>query len=464
MFFFIDDVEYSNDGTARINYTIDEYSTWHDYYTMLPCFVEREHVIDDTIGLHTVPEGLETGEYIINDAGIITNKLRREACYICMGVSFVPANTLWVTDERMYGNIFSGLTYVIFSLEENASKFVRVYDKMGRGDAIVNMFMLPSSLVIDPQWQTGSYEDITDITFALLPTSMSDMKIDSDLTFNINSSINGYIPKNNKLYVFPYNFLSLSNNSGSQLDFRYEDFINNTPIFDVFAVESANVPCIVRPKNYKLYNNSSSINDIFYNYGLSMGKLPQCSWQTDLYTNWMTHNGVNILGTKIDAPTSHAIGGSLQALSSAATMDVVGIGSGLGQMFGSVQEMYRHSMQSPALNGQLSISDLTFSHDVLTGTYYKISIRREYAEIIDNWFSRFGYKINRVKIPNHSNRENFNYIKIGAGENIGYSNNNTRSIPAKSMDIINNIYRNGVTVWNNHTNLGNYNISNNITQ
>ena len=195
-----------------------------------------------------------------------------------------------------------------------------------------------------------------------------------------------------------------------------------------------------------------------------MGKLPQCSWQTDLYTNWMTHNGVNILGTKIDAPTSHAIGGSLQALSSAATMDVVGIGSGLGQMFGSVQEMYRHSMQSPALNGQLSISDLTFSHDVLTGTYYKISIRREYAEIIDNWFSRFGYKINRVKIPNHSNRENFNYIKIGAGENIGYSNNNTRSIPAKSMDIINNIYRNGVTVWNNHTNLGNYNISNNITQ
>ena len=61
-FAFIDDVIYDNDGTARIRYTVDEFSTWFDYWEAEPCFVEREHVSDDTVGLHTIPEGLEFGD------------------------------------------------------------------------------------------------------------------------------------------------------------------------------------------------------------------------------------------------------------------------------------------------------------------------------------------------------------------------------------------------------------------
>ena len=33
---------------------------------MKPSFIEREHVSDDTIGIHTVPEGLETGPYTVD--------------------------------------------------------------------------------------------------------------------------------------------------------------------------------------------------------------------------------------------------------------------------------------------------------------------------------------------------------------------------------------------------------------
>ena len=63
-FGFIDEVEYVSDKTTRINYTIDECSTWFDYWNPRKCFVVREHTNDDTIGHNTVPEPLEIGEYV----------------------------------------------------------------------------------------------------------------------------------------------------------------------------------------------------------------------------------------------------------------------------------------------------------------------------------------------------------------------------------------------------------------
>lgn len=87
----------------------------------------------------------------------------------------------------------------------------------------------------------------------------------------------------------------------------------------------------------------------------------------------------------------------------------------------------------------------------------------EYAAIIDDWFNRFGYKINRVKIPNQIGRRYWNYIQIGSSENIGYSPSNaSRSVPASSMEIINTIYRNGTTIWHDHANIGNYSLNNTI--
>lgn len=63
-FAWIDDVIYKSNGTTEIQYTIDYWSTWFDYWQKKACFVVREHVNDDTIGLHTVPENLDVGDLI----------------------------------------------------------------------------------------------------------------------------------------------------------------------------------------------------------------------------------------------------------------------------------------------------------------------------------------------------------------------------------------------------------------
>ena len=466
-FAFIDDVIYDNDGTARIRYTVDEFSTWFDYWNPEPCFVEREHVNDDTIGLHTYPEGLEYGDYVINGTGDIAASLN-DTPLICIGVSYLPDNTPFAVDNRLYGGVYSGMYYILFKFTESAAKFVKAMADIGKANDLVCVFMIPLSLAgvsYSDGWSTGNLGEQTNINFRVLPNTSAIQGTDDfviPLATNVSvsrpSTINGYSPKNNKLFCYPYNCLSISNNAGMQAEFRYEDFINNNPLFNVVGIPTPSGSGWLYPVNYKKNGDAKS----GFNWGIPLAKFPQGSCNADMYTNWMTQNGINLFGHRIDAPTSHAIGGSLQALGGALTLNPESIGSGLGQMFGAVNEQYRASMIPNQIVGQTANGDVTFAYNKMAPTYYKMTIRSEYAAIIDDWFSRFGYKINRVKLPNQIGRTYWNFVKIGAGESIGYSTNTSRSVPAASMEVINTIYRNGTTIWHNHANIGNYSLNNTI--
>lgn len=460
-FAFIDDVIYANDGTAKIQFTIDEFATWFDYWNPEACFVEREHVTNDAVGLHTIPEGLEFGEYVINVSGDVETNLQQNE-YVVIGVSWLPDNTDFYTYNRVYGGVFSGMSYFCFKYIESASNFIQAYTKAGHVNDIINLFMIPESLSgltnSSTRWKNVSLEGIA-MNLALLPNQAGVITVRNDITLTSPSTINGYSPKNNKLFCWPYNCLTVSNNAGTQAEYRYEDFVNNTPIFSIIGVPSPSGSVMFLPNNYKKYNDTRA----GFNWGIPIAKYPQGSWNKDQYTNWMTQNGINLLGTKIDAPTSHAIGGSLQALTSAMAGEYGGIGTGLGQMFGSVQEMYRASLIPSTIGGQVNSGDVTYAYNKMSPTYYKMTIKEEYARVIDEWFSRFGYKINRVKVPNQTGRTYWNYVQIGASESIGYSSNVNRSVPASSMDVINNIYRNGTTIWHNHANVGNYSLNNTIS-
>lgn len=460
-FAFINNVEYANDGTSKIHYTIDEFSTWYSYIGIEPCFVEREHVNDDTIGLHTIPEGLEYGEYITMLSGDIETDLYTTEL-ICIGTSYLPDNTPFATPNRVYAGVFSGMYYILFKFTESAAKFVQAMSDIGHANDIQCLFMIPLKIAnvdYNDGWSTANLGNQTGINFRVLPNSAGVITLrDADIILSSPTSINGYVPKNNKLFTYPYNCLSISNNVGTQAEFRYEDFINNTPVFSLVAAVSPSCSVWLYPDNYKKYAGSKS----GYNWGIPVAKYPMGSWNSDMYTNWMTQNGINLFGNRIDAATSHAIMGSMQTLSSVLTKDYSGIGTGLGNMFGAVQESYKASMIPNHIGGQVNSGDVAYAYNKMSPTYYKMTIKEEYARVIDDWFTRFGYKINRVKIPNITGRKYWNYVQIGASESIGYSNNINRSVPETSMEIINNIFRNGTTIWHNHSDVGNYNLNNTI--
>lgn len=84
-----------------------------------------------------------------------------------------------------------------------------------------------------------------------------------------------------------------------------------------------------------------------------------------------------------------------------------------------------------------------------------MSIKEEFARIIDDFFSMFGYKTNKVKIPNLTGRQNWNYIKT-------IDCNITGNLPQQDLQEIKDMFNNGLTIWHNTSTFLDYSQSNNI--
>lgn len=457
---FITECTYVNDGLTTLKIETDVFQTWQFDITYMNSFIEREHVSDDTIGLHTIPEGIETGEYIVNASGAVSTNLDTTPL-ICIGVSYLPDNTPFMTNNRMYGGVFSGVYYVLFKFTESAAKFVQAFSDIGHADDIVNVFMIPiviANVDYDNGWSTGNLGNQTGINFKVLPntpaiTGTTDFVIPvaTEVSITKPSSLNGYSPKNNKLFCYPYNCLSITNNVGTQAEFRYEDFTNGNPKFNIVAVPSPSCSGWLYPVNYKLDTTSKS----GYNWGLSIGKYPQGSCNSDMYTNWMTQNGVNIMGIKLNASETQILAGATQALIGGAGLDTENIGGGLGKMFGAIQTQYKASMIPNQIQGQVNAGDIGYAYNKMSPTYYKMSIRYEYAKMIDDFFTMYGYKVNRLGSINIHKRSNWDYIKC-------INVNLEGAIPESDLNKIRTLFNNGCTFWHNTSHFLDYSQTNSI--
>lgn len=80
------------------------------------------------------------------------------------------------------------------------------------------------------------------------------------------------------------------------------------------------------------------------------------------------------------------------------------------------------------------------------------TIRSEYAEQLTNYFKMFGYKVNKLEIPNTKSRKYYNYIKTVDANIVG-------NIPNNYLNTLKGIFDHGLTIW--HTDdIGNYNLNN----
>ena len=85
--------------------------------------------------------------------------------------------------------------------------------------------------------------------------------------------------------------------------------------------------------------------------------------------------------------------------------------------------------------------------------FYYAYIRKEFAQIIDEYFNMYGYATHRVKVPNRVIRPHWNYVKT---INVSL----TGSVPADDMALLRSIYDKGVTFWRNGNEVGQYNLDN----
>lgn len=446
-FAFVDSIEYVNDNCVRIRYTIDEFSTWFDYWTPRSCFIVREHTNDDTVGANLIDEGLETGEYVVNDTSYYNGL--DELLYIVFATERYdePDPPLEEDFATNLGGIYSnGVAYANDNIAAMQG-ILQLYANAGKSDAIYAMYMVPKGFVVqDPQYMR-------------LPNQLAPVE-KTYIISNPTQTLNGYTPKNNKLKCFPYRYLLMNNNNGISNVLHYEKFTTGVN----FIIKG--VPCV--GGSFKCVPHNYDNVDYNENEGIMAGKFPTLNWSKDEYINWLTQNGINVMGIELNAYDAATVGAGIQTGLGVAQAAIglpggaENIGSGIGSLFSAVVSNYRHSLIPPTARGNVNGGDINVCSHKNGFFFYQMSIRAEYARVIDDWFTSFGYKTNRIKIPNITGRQYFNFVQIGANENIGYSNNNERNVPAASMEIINTIFRNGVTIWHDHQYLGDYSVNNTI--
>ena len=443
---FITSMEYINENTTAIKFETDVFQTWYFNINYKRCFVEREHVSDDTVGKHTIPENVETGEYIINSESSVSVHTNDYDIVFAVTEYLTSTGNMEDSVGGIYGGVFSGLQYLVVKDGANANAIMQIYAKKGKSDAIVNMFMVPALFSEGVSFYTQTIESIT-ATYGLIQ-SINSVKNYTTTGTTKSTTLNGYVPKNNKMLTYPFQYLLLNNNVGSCLTYRYEDFSTNAINFSVDSCIIPGGSTKIAPEYYK----GLSIN---YNESLSIGKIPASAWTNDLYANWQAQNAVNIPLAFANAGIQLGSGLALMTFPASALAGAGTVASGLNSIVSTMSQIYEHSIMPPSSQGDVGSGDISFALGFINPKLYKMSIKREYAVIIDDYFSMFGYKVNEVKIPNITGRSNWNFVKT-------IDCNFEGNIPQSDLNVIKTMFNNGVTLWHNPSTMYDYAQSNGI--
>ena len=468
---FVKNIRYVNDGMAEITIETDAFQTWQFDIEYKSSFIEREHVSDDTVGKHTIPEGLETGEIIM--AGIDRYEKLQQTVPV-MGCTEDIATKDTVYPWYLNGKLRS-VNYYIFTENNSQTPYTNTGQQSeaisqalaalkGEQDAIVTIFMAPVELV---NWQKYDSDPLAGWTAIPVPGSVLmnhsyrrvcwnqdyDKPISmTDFTFDRVTSFGTYTPKNNKLKVFPYCYMMMTNNSGGNAIYHYEDFSYTDALHPnriVFEVKGIVCPgCSIRcmPKNYKGMTNN-------YTTGISAGKFPICDYVNDIFINWLTQNGVNYA-----LSTVGNVGMTAAGIVSAIGGNPLGLGMVVGGAAGvlnDMKEIYQKSFTPPQAEGDLGSAEISFSCSENTFEAHHFRIKEEYAKIIDDYFSTYGYKVNEIKVPNINTRTYWNYIKTIDANLLG-------DIPQEDLQQLKNIFNNGCTFWHDPDHFLDYSLSNTI--
>ena len=467
---FITDMEYANDGVTFLSLKTDVWQTWQFQLNFQDSFVEREHVNSDGVGEHTVPENLEYGEYVSNATArkvVASPDPESNSSKICLQVTTTrlekdgkgveyPSNP----HGKIYNGIPQGCQIYAFDLTDSGMAqmwyILGDYDNYGRGDAVLSMFIVPTYCT---NWITGKAKSIGGGLAPVDPITMPDT---SYTTTKVNvpvipkvASLNGYVPKNNKLFTYPYYYLYLSNNSGSDIIYHYEDFINNTPSFKEYLSLEQGGSVFVAPTNSKK-NVQAGTGDC-WNEGISLGKLPQLSWTSNYYLNWQAVNATNIqVQSTLDVLgwVSEVMGGftpaAAQKKSGQMNMNKADALAGgvsasvsLGRnVANTMQQIKQAKMVPDQAKGNVNCGSISFANEEIGYRFTNMCVRYEYAKMIDDYFSMFGYKVNSLKTPNITGRTNWNYVKTVICNVIG-------NVPQRDIEEIKDIFNNGITLWHN---------------
>lgn len=500
-YFFIGQKNYGAKGVTELSITIDAFQTWLFYFQFQPCMVERKHVTNDTIGYETYPEPFELGDYVTYLKKPI-EILQGNPCFI-VGVTDGSA-----IGGNIYNKTYSGfqLKYFSYNGYRELNDYIQSLATAGKADSIAFIFTFPDKLL--NRGLSTPYSNGDDLMGAEMKSELVTIPLTEfikEFTFNTDT----YTPFNNKMYCYPYNFLTIKNSSGGNVVLKFELF--NRMVDIAFYVQSAicqNPHITITPSFYN--GKEFAIDD-----SLSMKDFPLCSWNNDNYSNWFAQHQNTLGSQSANARASYNANSTVQgrnldnSLSQRDTSmykGVINTGSGVvgnligGNVSGAVMggisggantyldynqntknadtawsngntlntNNYQNEMRSimaavsdaqvqpNTAKGDTSASGLELSRDTATFFIEQTAIKPEYMRKIDMYFQMFGYQVNELEIPKLRTRDKWNFIKT-VNANITHID---KVLPFEDIRMLEELFNNGLTIWHKEEYMYNYNIMN----
>lgn len=457
---FITNIEYVNERACNVFYEIDEIQTWFFDAILEPSFVEREHSATDAIGEHTLAEPIDCGNIICTDLisadstgyGFINYKI------VCFEVAdSTPPEDPQENEENnvraaegehtgyLIDGIYSGLVPHVYdaSISGTGTLNSDIQDLIDSStiDRIVSIVVVPEALC------HGFNK--SDTVFNSTPIEFS---------ISRPNTVDGYTPRNNKLLTAPYIFFYIDVQTDSH-PYRYEYFENPS------NCRFYGQPCLSPTPEIAVvpmhYNGSKAVSyHQQYNVDESviMDGFPQGSVAVDAYRAYLAQKSTDYAFKQ--AGNAVTIGGSaITAGAGVATLNPAALaigGVGLLQgIIGSAQASYDNAVEQNKGSSTRGThgSSATLKFRDINIRY--MSIRAETARMIDDYFTRYGYVCQRIKVPNRNVRQSWTYTKT---TDIAIQGN----IPSNSMAKIKSIYNKGISFFRSLANVGNYGLSNNI--
>lgn len=416
-FAFVKEVNYVNINAFEIVYEIDWVQSYLFDFVIGECFIDREHVSDDTFGKNTLPEGLDVGEYCIYNVYDQTY----DKAYRLLYLSEVDKD---VALKKKNG-IAYGVNYIADTYDDSwgtVSTILQELNTFGGANEVVDFTMCVKEMVTNANGLHDSFN-----------------VQDGSKEFKFGAT--KYNAVNNKMRCYPYKFMTIDNYEGSVEQYRFENFADTSYSF---AVEGTSMPkpCMeCFPINYMGWKGTSTSPNTVQQFSVMFTNFPEVPWTCDTFRAWVSQNSATLVGNGINKVVQVATGATMLAAGNpAGLLPLISGATGAAQ---EAQQIENHRVYGSELQGSIPSAGMSYFRDTIGFRATIYCIRPEMAQKIDRFFTRYGYKVNDSKVPNIRGRQYVNYVKTTKARVDG-------NIPIDTKRVLENALNAGVSFW--HTN------------
>ena len=481
--------EWVSENAARLYLKTDVFQTWQFDIVLRESLVIREHTPTDKEYEHTLPEDLPSSDMIEIkririqnfDMDAATKAEFDENYMIVYAMSdtvpdIEPAPGDLPVDgdfDEYLGGMPAGIRYYAIT-RNRIRQFWNKVNEEGRADAIIAAYVVPKYacnwVQLHPSYNPYYWVYTpNEKKFPYVKIAVAKAKTIGSTTY-----------KNNKMLCYPYHFYRLFTCDGQSVDLKAENFTDVMTDDMRFAVtfnSQVNAELFVSPVKY--CNTTVQSEGVTPEYGVRYSDFPEIPSISNAYQNYVALHktqlaleigkiavkGAMQLGAGMAAMGANFVGGAAVSTLSKAAQSSKGIGmrdistalggdSGIMEtasdglsLFAQMHDMKRQPERS---NGRAS--GCTLQQNNCAGIYLaEVRMREEYMDMIDKYFTMYGYKVMIMKEPQYKSRKRFNYLKTA---DIDISGN----LPQDDLQELCAMFNNGITVWHmsNGVSFGSY--------